>query len=160
MSAVVLGLALLGCTSNTAVTKDTGAGSCLAADEVCDADADECCNGSICASKRGSGLPATCHANCLSNAQCASGCCVALSTGESAICVEASACAAPACGQGGADCSTNVDSCCANAVCVTTTTDPGTCADTCRAHAECKSGCCAPLTNSKALVCSPPSFCR
>lgn len=128
--------------------------ACVTSGEVCSASTSACCNGAICAGDAKTPAVTTCHDACLSNAQCKSGCCTTLAGGTAAICAAPSYCCAAvgsACGAGA--------QCCGDAVCKTYQ-GVSTCADRCTAHAQCKSGCCAPLGNSSAYVCSDPAFCR
>ncbi len=51
------------------------------------------------------------------------------------------------------------DTCCNDALCVGAEGEDSRCADQCTLDSQCQSGCCAPLSNSSARVCSDPSFC-
>lgn len=63
-----------------------------------------------------------------------------------------------ACIEPGLDCSADTGGCCGSGVCVNAS-DGIVCADQCRADAECGSGCCAPILDGTAAVCSPADFC-
>lgn len=53
----------------------------------------------------------------------------------------------------------SANTCCSDALCVGVEGEESRCADQCTLDSQCVSGCCAPLSNSSARVCSDPSFC-
>lgn len=133
------------------------AGACLAAGGDCRGKANDCCNGTTCVFDAADPSKAVCATTCLRGDQCNSGCCTVLIEGTSAVCAPAKYCGG-SCSAPGAQCQT-VD-CCANAICVNSTVTGVSCAARCANHEQCVSGCCAPLSNTGELVCSPVTFCR
>jgi hypothetical protein len=64
----------------------------------------------------------------------------------------------PACRSPAQTCSAQAP-CCSDSICVVIGAGQSVCAATCTAGTQCNSGCCAPLSNDPAKVCSPPSAC-
>lgn len=135
-------------------------GACAAPGDDCRKDANVCCNGATCVFDPKDPAKAVCAATCLKDTQCNSGCCKVLIEGSEAVCAPATYCAG-SCVTGGGDCSkASGGPCCANAVCVVDPVTNGTCSARCATNAQCSSGCCAPLSNTGELVCSPVRYCN
>jgi hypothetical protein len=125
----------LSCLSNVCVNTGGGAGgapACGTAGQACGGAA-PCCSGAVCATN-------TCAAICVSDSDCASGCCWPLASGERAC---------RACGSPGQACSSAAP-CRSDAVCLTTS---NTCAAICVSNSDCASGCCHSLANSTQRAC-------
>lgn len=134
-------------------------GSCTASGGDCRDDVNACCNGTTCVFDTTDLSKAVCATTCLQDSQCNSGCCTVLIGGSSAVCAPAKYCAS-SCVKSGGDCAPATGGpCCASSVCVTDSTTDGTCAARCANGTQCSSGCCAPLSNTRELVCSPIRFC-
>ena len=130
--------------------------SCLDVGANCRDDANACCNGTVCVFDTEDRSKARCAATCRDGSQCNSGCCTVLIEGTASVCAPETYCAG-SCSPPGEECSTVA--CCENAVCVSSTVTGVSCAARCAAHSQCASGCCAPLSNTGELVCSPVEFC-
>ncbi len=137
----------------------TDAGSsCLMAGADCSSAPNGCCNGAVCISDTRMPDVGHCAVTCLSNTQCASGCCATLASGTAKVCSPPQFCSV-ACTMAGGFCA-NGEMCCPGSICVASTVDGTRCADTCIASTQCVSGCCAPLDNQPSTnVCSPATFC-
>jgi hypothetical protein len=136
-----------------------GGAACTAPGGNCRGNTNACCNGSTCVFDTKDPSKAVCASTCLQDTQCTSGCCKVLIEGSEAVCAPATYCAG-SCATPGGDCSKQSGQpCCANAVCVVSTVTGTSCAARCATNDQCRSGCCAPLDNTGALVCSPKQFC-
>lgn len=121
-------------------------------------DSSPCCNGFTCVFDANDPAQGSiCASNCLNGTQCNSGCCTVLIQGTSAVCAPPKYCAG-SCQTAGQPCASAA--CCPNSVCVNSTVTGVSCAARCTSGTQCVSGCCAPLSNTGELVCSPPSFCQ
>lgn len=151
------GAATFAADSATPEAGTSESGSCVQAGGNCRNNANACCNGTTCVFDTKDTSKAVCAATCLNDGQCNSGCCKVLIEGTEAVCAPANYCAG-SCSTAGQSC-TQVD-CCPNTICVNSTVTGVSCAARCAADSQCASGCCAPLSNTGALVCSPVQFCQ
>jgi hypothetical protein len=143
---------------DAATAGDAGSGeSCTTAGGDCRANAEVCCNGTTCVFDTSDRSKAVCAATCLRDDQCNSGCCTVLVEGTQAVCAPKAYCAT-SCVSPGGSCANAP--CCENSVCVESTVTGISCAARCATHSQCRSGCCAPLSNTGELVCSPVTFCQ
>jgi hypothetical protein len=108
----------------------------------------DCCSSATCIVTTASTFP-VCAADCLSHAQCSSGCCSPLEGGGS-VCSPPAFCE-PACVDVAQECS--ADSCCDGSSCVANCGGMETCAADCSSDFDCDSGCC------DSGVCQPPWIC-
>lgn len=109
------------------------------------------------------GDSALCRPTCDTDADCPSGCCALLDSGDS-VCAPADICdgSPPACQDTGEACAANSDCCgysAGDAVCVDYGGGDVVCAAICYFHGQCQSGCCAPLEDGTG-ACSPGQFCN
>ncbi len=161
-----------GCSSTTVVTTPPGTDAgdtepadagpdatqgCISAGDDCRNKANGCCNGSSCVFDTQDRSKAVCAANCLNASQCKSGCCKVLIEGTASVCAPQEYCSTT-CAVAGQACTSRA--CCPDSVCVNSTVTGISCAARCAAHSQCRSGCCAPLSNTGELVCSPATFCQ
>lgn len=130
---------------------------CIEPGSNCRGTESACCAGSTCVFDTADPSKTVCAATCANDAECNSGCCSVLIDGTAAVCAPPKYCAG-SCARPNEPCSTTP--CCANAVCVDSTVTGITCASRCARHEQCASGCCAPLSNTGELVCSPVTFCQ
>jgi hypothetical protein len=150
---------------------DAARGTCLGEEAICAGAPDNCCDGLICLQVPG--IIAQCWMPCVENAECSSGCCTAVATGQK-ICAPAESCGlgtdagvGQRCAQTGESCET--DPCCGAMSCFQSDNpDFAGCHATCTSAADCESHCCWPAGDSGSCVgadycgtaCASPTDCE
>jgi len=169
LSAVVL-FVLLGCSSAPGGSPQGGASSsgsssgaaCLGNGADCTSTPNDCCSGVCSANTSDPSQPDRCAKACTSGSSCNSGCCAKLSNANVSVCAPRGFCQ-NTCVAAGSSCMLDEDCCLGSGFpskCVTANGGASaTCANECSRNVDCVSGCCAPLTNANASVCSARQFC-
>lgn len=119
--------------------------ACVKAGGTCATNA-ACCDSSICVQN-------ICAADCSNDADCLSGCCLELSSGQS-VCAPTDLCPpvdAPDCAPNGGACSSKA--CCGGVLCF-----EGVCSADCSANSDCANACCY-MASSGDKWCAPNNLC-
>jgi hypothetical protein len=115
----------------------------------------DCCRGSCVQSE--TPYYAGCRPDCTTNADCDTGCCSPFANSTNGFCIDALYCT---CLAADAPCGPDKPvNCCEGTLCAGPSAAEVTCRQKCTQPSDCATGCCRPLSDNSAMICSPAANC-